>query len=406
MAWNNRRGARGRNADRMRQDEEDEALLLMSASLMLMHPSLAHVDNNQPLPQHDGSFTDRQWVERVLYGHHRRSIDNMRITTDNFLLLSNILVERQYVPHNYQQRVPIQEALAMTLMLVSHKHTHRVLGTIFDRSIETINRNIKKVLRGLCLFAAEIIRPGDQTAVHPRIANSTNFYPWFKDAVGAMDGTHISACPPTGEQMAYTNRHGWQSQNVLAVCDHDMRFIYVYAGWEGSAHDARVLESALAYPSDFPLPQPGQYYLVDAAYRNAPGFMPPYKNVGSESPSKTLFNTRHSQLRNVIERTFGVLKKRFKWLKGPVDNFYMSTQISIVIACCALHNFLRMHQPEDAHFQRFESQDVHLNEEPEIGGLVPQSFALNVSPAELAEWKAKRDYIATQMYAARGRRRR
>ncbi|XP_027083749.1 uncharacterized protein [Coffea arabica] len=377
MAWNNRRGARGRNADRMRQDEEDEALLLMSASLMLMHPSLAHVDNNQPLPQHDGSFTDRRWVERVLYGHHRRSIDNMRITTDNFLLLSNILVERQYVPHNYQQRVPIQEALAMTLMLVSHKHMHRVLGTIFDRSIETINRNIKKVLRGLCLFAAEIIRPGDQTAVHPRIANSTNFYPWFKDAVGAMDGTHISACPPTGEQMAYTNRHGWQSQNVLAVCDHDMRFIYVYAGWEGSAHDA-----------------------------NAPGFMPPYKNVGSESPSKTLFNTRHSQLRNVIERTFGVLKKRFKWLKGPVDNFYMSTQISIVIACCALHNFLRMHQPEDAHFQRFESEDVHLNEEPEIGGLVPQPFALNVSPTELAEWKAKRDYIATQMYAARGRRRR
>ncbi|XP_071917034.1 uncharacterized protein [Coffea arabica] len=341
MAWNNRRGARGRNADRMRQDEEDEALLLMSASLMLMHPSLAHVDNNQPLPQHDGSFTDRQWVESVLYGHHRRSIDNMRITVDNFLLLSNILVERQYVPHNYQQRVPIQEALAMTFNV------------------------------------AEIIRPGDQTAVHPRIANSTNFYPWFKDAVGAMDGTHISACPPT-----------------------------VYAGWEGSTHDARVLESALAYPSDFPLPQPGRYYLVDAAYKNAPGFMPPYKNVGSESPAKALFNTRHSQLRNVIERTFGVLKKRFKWLKGPVDNFYMSTQISIVIACCALHNFLRMHQPEDAHFQRFESEDVHLNEEPEIGWLVPQPFALNVSPAELAEWKAKRDYIATQMYAARGRRRR
>ncbi|XP_027082345.1 uncharacterized protein [Coffea arabica] len=380
MAWNNRRGARGRNADRMRQDE---ALLLMSASLMLMHPSLTHVNNNQPLPQHDGSFTDRQWVERLLYGHHRRSIDNMHITVDNFLQLSDILVHRQYVPHNYQQRVSIQEALAMTLILVSHKHTHRVLGTIFDRSIEMINRTIRKVLRGLCLFAAEIIQPVDQTAVHPRIANSTNFYPWFKDAVGAMDGTHISACPPTGEQMAYTNRHGFQSQNVLAVCDHDMRFIYVYGGWEGS-----------------------QYYLVDAAYRNVPGFMPRYKNVGSESPAKILFNTRHSQLRNVIERTFGVLKKRFKWLKGPVDNFYMSTQITIVIACCALHKFLRTHQPEDDHFQRFESEDVHLNEEQEVGGLAPQPFALNVSPAELAEWKAKRDYIATQMYAARGRRRR
>ncbi|XP_071905584.1 uncharacterized protein [Coffea arabica] len=207
----------------------------------------------------------------------------------------------------------------MTLMLVSHKHMHRVLGSIFDRSIETINRNIKKVLRGLCLFAAEIIRLGDQTTVNPRIANSTIFYPWFKDAAGAMDGTHISACPPTGEQMAYTNRHRFQSQNVLAVCDHDMRFIYVYAGWEESTHDAQVLESALAYPSDFSLPQPGNYYLVDAAYRNVLGFMPP------------------------------------------------------------------MHQPEDDHFQRFEAEDVHLNEEPEVGGPVPQPFALNVSLAELAE---------------------
>ncbi|XP_027075936.1 uncharacterized protein [Coffea arabica] len=183
-----------------------------------------------------------------------------------------------------------------------------------------------------------------------------------------MDGNHIHACPPTGEQMAYTKRHGFKSQNILAVCDHDMHFIYVYAGWKGSAHDAQVLGSALAYPSDFPLPQPGQYYLVDAAYRNVPGFMPPYKNVGPESPAKTLFNTRHSQLCNVIERIFGVLKKRFKFLKGPIDNFYMSTQITIVIAYCTLHSFLRLHQPEDAHFQRFESKDVHLNEEPEVAG--------------------------------------
>ena len=54
--------------------------------------------------------------------------------------------------------------------------------------------------------------------------------------------------------MAYTNRHGVQSQNVLAVCDHDMRFVYVYAGWEGSAHDARVLDGALTGPNHFPMP--------------------------------------------------------------------------------------------------------------------------------------------------------
>ena len=53
--------------------------------------------------------------------------------------------------------------------------------------------------------------------------------------------------------MAYTNRHGVQSQNVLAVCDHDMRFVYVYALWEGSAHDAKVLDGALTGPNHFPM---------------------------------------------------------------------------------------------------------------------------------------------------------
>ena len=177
MAWNNRRGARGCNSVRIRQDE---ALLIMSASLMLMHPSLAHITNNQPIRQHDGSLSSRQWMEWLLNSHHRRSIDNMQITVDNFMQLFDILVERQYIPQNYQQCVPIQEALAITLMLVSHKHTHRVLGSIFNPSIETINQNIRKVLRGLCLFATKIIWSGDQIGVHLRIANSTNFYPWFK----------------------------------------------------------------------------------------------------------------------------------------------------------------------------------------------------------------------------------
>ena len=55
-----------------------------------------------------------------------------------------------------------------------------------------------------------------------------NFF--LKDCVGTIDGTHIPAFVPSGQQMAYTNRHGVQSQNVLTVCDKDIRFVYVYAG--------------------------------------------------------------------------------------------------------------------------------------------------------------------------------
>ena len=35
------------------------------------------------------------------------------------------------------------------------------------------------------------------------------------------------------------------TQNVLAAVDFDLRFTYVLAGWEGSAHDALILFDAI-----------------------------------------------------------------------------------------------------------------------------------------------------------------
>ena len=41
--------------------------------------------------------------------------------------------------------------------------------------------------------------------------------------------------------VAYRNRKGFTSQNVMAMVDFEMKFTYIVAGWEGLAHDARVL---------------------------------------------------------------------------------------------------------------------------------------------------------------------
>ena len=84
--------------------------------------------------------------------------------------------------------------------------------------------------------------------------------------------------------MAYTNRHGIHSQNVLAVCDFDMRFNYVYAGWEGSAHDARVLESALMPPSDCPIPPAGTKLLTTWHFTHVPATQSHASNSASLLP--------------------------------------------------------------------------------------------------------------------------
>lgn len=72
-----------------------------------------------------------------------------------------------------------------------------------------------------------------------RIAESTKYTPYFDNCIGALDGTHIEMSIPIQLQPRYRNRKGTLSQNVLAVCNFDMQFVYTLAGWEGSAHDAR-----------------------------------------------------------------------------------------------------------------------------------------------------------------------
>ena len=81
----------------------------------------------------------------------------------------------------------------------------------------------------------------------------------IKGAIGALDGTLIHAVVPVDQQTRYRGRgRGECYQNILAICDFNMVFTYVWAGWEGIAHDARVLREVASNPtSGFPFPTPG-----------------------------------------------------------------------------------------------------------------------------------------------------
>ena len=52
------------------------------------------------------------------------------------------------------------------------------------------------------------------------------------------------------------NRKGRTSQNVIVVCDFNMRFTYIGAGTEGLAHDMRV-EKKAEDDDSFPRPPSG-----------------------------------------------------------------------------------------------------------------------------------------------------
>ena len=59
---------------------------------------------------------------------------------------------------------------------------------------------------------------------------SKSFFPWFKDCISAIDGTHIPMHVPEALRRSYQNWKGDISQNVLAVTTMDMLFAYVLPG--------------------------------------------------------------------------------------------------------------------------------------------------------------------------------
>ncbi|XP_028062795.1 uncharacterized protein LOC114266097 [Camellia sinensis] len=140
-----------------------------------------------------------------------------------------------------------------------------------------------------------------------------------EDCVGATDDTLVGAWVPASRQNTFRGLKSTVSQNVLAACDFDMLFTFINSGWEGSAHDNAILiDSITRADLQFPHPPNGKYYFVDAGFKNMPGFLVPFHSQCYHlqefhgrhySGPKELFNHRHSSLRNVIERTFGVLKK-------------------------------------------------------------------------------------------------
>ena len=103
-----------------------------------------------------------------------------------------------------------------------------------------------------------------------------------------------------------------------------------------------------------------------------------------------LFNLRHASARNVIERIFGILKWCFRILVHPAE-IDMASQARIPPALAAIHNFIRVHDPEElASFAESESF--------EPGFISGELAAGQTSPAERRQANTRQDEVAAAMW--------
>ncbi|KAJ9556271.1 hypothetical protein OSB04_010885 [Centaurea solstitialis] len=348
----------------------------------------------------DEKIMDRmKWMFRLTMESDAVCISELRMDRSTFRVLCDMVSDTGCLKPT--RNTSIEEVVAMFLYTLAHHKKNRTISHLFSRSKETISRQFHLVLLAILRLHPILLKKPEP------ITQDCQDGRWkcFQGCLGALDETLIKVTPPSDEKPRYRTRKGCISTNVLGVCCPNMQFIYVLPGWEGSAHDGCVLRDAISRPQGLRVPQ-GSYYLVDAGYCNANGFLAPFrgqryhlKEFSGHRPNtaEEYFNMKHSKARNVIERCFGLLKGRWKILGSP-SFFSIETQVRIIMACCLLHNLIRKfmsHDPQESVLEEEEEEEneEETNSEDESNEI---EYITNISPTD--EWLAFRNTMATNMF--------
>ncbi|CAN1847980.1 Putative nuclease HARBI1 [Linum perenne] len=281
--------------------------------------------NHMPKELSQSLANGTKFVDEVLSGQSDRCLENFRMDKQVFYKLCDILQAKGLLRHT--NRIKIEEQLAIFLFIIGHNLRTRAVQELFRYSGETISRHFNNVLNAITGISLDFFNPPGSD-IPAKIVKDPRFYPYFK----------------------FRNKNGLLSQNVLAACSFDLKFHYVLAGWEGSASDLRVLNSALTRRNKLQVPE---------GYRH--------------QDARELFNQRHSALRSATDRTFGALKARFPILMAAPP-YPLQTQVKLVIAACALHNYIRMEKQDDLIFRKYEEGSVVQIEKPlDVQGMMVQA---------------------------------
>lgn len=168
----------------------------------------------------------------------------------------------------------------------------------------------------------------------------------FPGCVGALDGKHVVIRAPPGSGSDYFNYKNSYSIVLMALVDSDYCFLYVDVGAKGRGSDGGIFQNSslynaletnsLAIPNNFII-------LADDAFPLKKYIMKPYSRRNL-TPAERIYNYRLSRARRAVENAFGILASKFRLFEKPIS-LKLETLDKVVLACCAIHNWLKKTNP-------------------------------------------------------------
>ncbi|XP_030045768.1 putative nuclease HARBI1 [Microcaecilia unicolor] len=308
-------------------------------------------DQTQPTEEHPANVRPRR-IPRPRLFRPRLVLENMsdrKIVDDYHLSRTAIYELYQEIRHDIDPNtarshaVPGMLKLLTVLQFLATGTFQHVLGGNSGVDQATVSRHLAQVLHAMKKCAHKHI--AFPTGEDEQRVIKQDFYKiaGMPNVLGAIDCTHVALVPPVEQEMQYRNCKMGHSLNVQAVCDANLKILDVVTRFPGSCHDSYILShSALGKQFAEGRIRKG-WLLGDAGYGSKTWLLTPF--AVPHSDAEKCYNQAHISTRCTIERTFGVLKSRFRCLHISGGSLLYSPEkvADIVLVCCMLHNIALKH---------------------------------------------------------------
>uniref|UniRef100_A0A8D0E558 DDE Tnp4 domain-containing protein n=1 Tax=Salvator merianae TaxID=96440 RepID=A0A8D0E558_SALMN len=271
------------------------------------------------------------WWENFVMGiwGDEEWICHFRMTRSTFeFLVEQLTATLQRSSTQMREPIPVRKRLAVAIWWMATNCCYRVVGQQFGIGRSTASAIVREVAAAMenPVFCSQLMDP-----------SSAHGFPF---CIGAVDGPHIRILAPVRQAAEFINRKSFFSVVLMGTVSRDGAIFPGAILWNVGGVEVPPL------------------ILGDAAFPMRRWLMKPYG--GNLNWIQAHFNHCLARARNVVERTFGRLKQRWRCLQGTLQVSEENLN-PIIASCVVLHNVCEARKPES--FREDNYRTVHLPEE-------------------------------------------
>ena len=222
------------------------------------------------------------------------------------------------------------------------------LADIFGHLTSSLRRTVNRFLTAVNCCPRLLIKlplTSDELKNHvDQWDNLSSAFGLFHGVVGAIDGWLACTNKPSSRDVTnqtdfFSGHYQRYGLNVQAVCDSNLRFIYLSINSPGKTNDAIAFQRCDSL-QEWLDKLPEQYFLIgDNAYQLNSTMLVPFQGSQKRNDINRSFNFYLSQLRIRVKMAFGQMTTKWRIFRKNLD-FSLHKNTIIIEVAAKLHNYV------------------------------------------------------------------